>query len=235
MAQTAAHLADHAVPPVPVRQWVISVPKRLRGMLANRSRAVATLTKIFLTEIERLLLAASGGAPDAETPRAFRPRLGGISFLRRFGSAINHHVHLHGCVTDGVFVPAAAASAGDGHGSEGCCNAKQQPRFHDTSRIAWAKLMARVGEEFPLECPACGGDIRLIAFITEPGPIRKILTHFGEPLEPPPVSPARGPPTDWGELMQVHDVSRNPLRTPEPLLPRLTSRSSARRPLRRCH
>jgi hypothetical protein len=33
----------------------------------------------------------------------------------------------------------------------------------DTSRIAWAKLMARVGEEFPLECPTCGGDIRLIA------------------------------------------------------------------------
>jgi hypothetical protein len=52
---------------------------------------------------------------------------------------------------------------------------------------------------------ACGGDIRLIAFITEPGPIRKILTHLGEPLEPPPVSPARGPPTDWGELVQVHD------------------------------
>jgi len=32
---------------------------------------------------------------------------------------------------------------------------------HDTSRIAWAKLMARVGEESPLECPSCGGDIRL--------------------------------------------------------------------------
>jgi len=45
--------------------------------------------------------------------------------------------------------------------------------------------MARVGEEFPLECPNCGGDIRLIAFITEPGPIRKILTHLGEPLEQP--------------------------------------------------
>ncbi len=27
----------------------------------------------------------------------------------------------------------------------------------------------------------------------------------GEPLEPPPISPARGPPTDWGELVQVHD------------------------------
>ena len=100
-----------------------------------------------------------------------------------------------------------------GHGGGGnatgrCCDAThatQKPRSHDTSRITWAKLMARVGEEFPLECPACGGDIRLIAFITEPGPIRKILTHLGEPLEPPPVSPARGPPTDWVELVQAHD------------------------------
>jgi hypothetical protein len=66
---------------------------------------------------------------------------------------------------------------GDGHGTGGCCAANQKPRSHDTSRIAWVKLMARVGEEFPLECPNCGGDIRLIAFITEPGPIRKILAH----------------------------------------------------------
>jgi hypothetical protein len=86
MAQTAAHLADHVIPPVPVRQWVISVPTRLRGMLADRPRAVAALTKIFLDEIERFPLAASGGAPDAEMPRASRPRLGGISFLHRFGS-----------------------------------------------------------------------------------------------------------------------------------------------------
>jgi len=43
------------------------------------------------------------------------------------------------------------------------------------------------------------------AVITEPGLIRKILTYLGEPLEPPPVSPARGPPTDWGELVQAHD------------------------------
>ena len=27
------------------------------------------------------------------------------------------------------------------------------PRSHDTSRTAWAKRMARVREEFPLECP----------------------------------------------------------------------------------
>ena len=102
----------------------------------------------------------------------------------------------------------AGGHTGDGHATEGCCDANpaaQKPRSHDRSRIAWAKLMARVGEEFPLACPTCGGDIRLIAFITKPGPIRKILTHLGEPLEPPPVSPARGPPTDWGEFVQIHD------------------------------
>lgn len=34
---------------------------------------------------------------------------------------------------------------------------------------------------------------------------RKIQTHLGEPLEPPPVSPARDPPSDWAELVQAHD------------------------------
>jgi hypothetical protein len=60
MAQTAAHLVDHVMPSVPVRQWVISVPKRVRGMLADRPAAVAALTRIFVTEIERLLCAAAG-------------------------------------------------------------------------------------------------------------------------------------------------------------------------------
>jgi hypothetical protein len=85
----------------------------LRGMLADGPRAVAALTKLFLDEIERLLCAAAGVAEAANTPSASRPRLGGISFRHRFGSALNHHVHLHACVTDGVFVPAAAAPAGD--------------------------------------------------------------------------------------------------------------------------
>ena len=48
MAQTAAHLVDHVIPTVPVRQWVISVPKRLRCFLADRPETVAALTKTFL-------------------------------------------------------------------------------------------------------------------------------------------------------------------------------------------
>jgi hypothetical protein len=60
MAQAAARLVDRVIPPVPVRQWVISVPKRLKGFLADRPPAVAALTRIFLGEIERVLCEAAG-------------------------------------------------------------------------------------------------------------------------------------------------------------------------------
>jgi hypothetical protein len=105
IAQTATHLVDRVIAPVPVRQWVISVPKRLRCFLADRPNAVAALTRIFIEEIERLLCTAAGSTREGDRPSAARPRLGAVSFLHRFGSALNHHVHLHSCVTDGVFVP----------------------------------------------------------------------------------------------------------------------------------
>jgi hypothetical protein len=54
----------------------------------------------------------------------------------------------------------AGGHAGNTHAT-GCCDTQAKLRSHDTSRIAWAKLMARMGEEFPLQCPSCGGDIRL--------------------------------------------------------------------------
>ena len=82
-------------------------------MFADRPQAVAALTRIFLAEIERTLLTTCGVTHDAATLNAARPRLGGISFLHRFGSALNRHVHLHVCVTDGVFMPAAAATPRD--------------------------------------------------------------------------------------------------------------------------
>ena len=105
MAQTAAHLVDHVIPPVSVRQWVISVPKRLRCFLADRQSAVAALTRIFISRVERLLCAAAGLTSAATAPATARPRLGAVSFVHRFGSALNQHVHLHACVTDGVFMP----------------------------------------------------------------------------------------------------------------------------------
>jgi len=73
-------------------------------------------------------------------------------------------------------------------------------------------LLARLFESLPLVCPSCGADMRIVAFITETAPVRRILLAIGEPANPPRISPARGPPAwddplveaipDWDALAQ---------------------------------
>ena len=57
-----------------------------------------------------------------------------------------------------------------------------------------AVLIARIYEVFPLQCPICGGPMRIIAFITHSADIRQILDHIGAESEPARIAPARGPP-----------------------------------------
>jgi hypothetical protein len=49
-------------------------------------------------------------------------------------------------------------------------------------------------EVFSLLCPVCGGQMRIIAFITHSADIRQMLDHIGVQAEPPCISPERGPP-----------------------------------------
>jgi len=98
MVETAAHLVDHVFPQLPVRQWVLSLRKRLRYFLRHDRRTVTAVLTIFLRVVEQVLRErAPGAAPKA--------RLGAVSFVHRFGSALNDHVHFHCCVIDGVFEP----------------------------------------------------------------------------------------------------------------------------------
>jgi hypothetical protein len=46
------------------------------------------------------------------------------------------------------------------------------------SRAAWARLIAKVYEADPLVCPRCGSPMRIMAVITEPQQVRKILLHL---------------------------------------------------------
>ena len=59
-------------------------------------------------------------------------------------------------------------------------------------------LIARIYEVFPLVCPRCGGELKIVAFLTEADPIQRILIHIGEPATPPRIAPARAP-LDWLE------------------------------------
>jgi len=62
------------------------------------------------------------------------------------------------------------------------------------AHILWAVLIARIYEVFALLCPICGGQMRIIAFITYSADIRQILDHIGVDTEPPRITPSRGPP-----------------------------------------
>jgi hypothetical protein len=78
-------------------------------------------------------------------------------------------------------------------------------------------LIARIYEVFPLLCPMCGGQMRLIAFITEGVQICKIRDHIGVDSEPPHISTARGPPLwddcsdaqmdDWAQATPDFEVN----------------------------
>ena len=62
MVETAAHLVDYVLPPLPVRQWVLSVPKRIRPFLHHNPAIASAVLRIFLRAIRTTLRDASPGA-----------------------------------------------------------------------------------------------------------------------------------------------------------------------------
>ena len=70
----------------------------------------------------------------------------------------------------------------------------EETPVRQAARFVWAMLLARIYAVFPLTCPKCGGMMKIIAFIDEGEAIKNILTHLGEPVDPPRIAPAHGPP-----------------------------------------
>ena len=94
MAEIAANLLENLIPAIPVRQWVISFPKRIRHYLQTDVILQAVL-RIVVDEVRKSVIAYSPEIPGAQ--------FGAISFIQRFGSTLNLHLHFHLVVTDGVF------------------------------------------------------------------------------------------------------------------------------------
>jgi hypothetical protein len=93
MAEAAAHLCDHVFPRLPVRQWVQSVPKRLRYYLQRAKGALNAALRIFLRVVQQSLQTHCPGAAKVD-PASLH--LGAIAFIHRFGSSLNTHVPLPG-------------------------------------------------------------------------------------------------------------------------------------------
>ena len=96
MAQTAAHLVDHVIPHVSVRQWVLSLPIPLRLLLAAKPQLLTPVLQVVHRVLTRFLLAQAGlKANEADS--------GAVTLIQRFRSAANLNIHLHCLVLDGVY------------------------------------------------------------------------------------------------------------------------------------
>ena len=109
MTERAAHLVDAVLPWVPVRQWVLTVPYRLRYQMAwnhGLSRAVLRVYARVLGDVY---------ARGARVRGIDGGQTGMVTALQRAGGALNTNVHFHTLVLDGVFTeaPTIPASTGD--------------------------------------------------------------------------------------------------------------------------
>src|SRR6266478_5582075 len=98
IAQTAAHLVERVIPWVPIRQWVVSVPVPLRYWMAASQELTAKVHTIIRTTIGQYYVnqVVTHGVPRDE----IQP--GSVTFIQRFGSALNLNVHFHMVFLAGV-------------------------------------------------------------------------------------------------------------------------------------
>ncbi|MCP5008141.1 MAG: hypothetical protein GY941_30020 [Planctomycetes bacterium] len=72
----------------------------------------------------------------------------------------------------------------------------------------WARLIQKIFEVDVLRCTKCGGEMKVIAFITEQRSVRKILDHIGEKTKrAPPLSPTITlTDADYGDYVPSDEV-----------------------------
>ncbi len=97
MVETAAWLVDAVIPEVPVRQWVLSLPYRVRVWCAFDADACALVRRVLVRTVSGFYERA---ARRAGLPR---PRAGAVAFVQRFDSALRVNLHYHVLWLDGVY------------------------------------------------------------------------------------------------------------------------------------
>jgi hypothetical protein len=80
-----------------IRQFVLSLPFALRPIVAYDGDLFAAVTRIFMSEVFRLLRAKGRSAGVRH------PLCGGIAILQRSGNALDLNPHVHSIAVDGVF------------------------------------------------------------------------------------------------------------------------------------
>ena len=89
MEDVADHLVHDVIPAVPVRQWVLSFPRRIRFLAARDPRIASRLLDLFTRAVFAWQRRRARRLGTAD------PRTAGLTAVQRFGSAINLNVHFH--------------------------------------------------------------------------------------------------------------------------------------------
>jgi hypothetical protein len=105
MVETSAHLVDHVIPKVPVRQWVLSFPWPLRLLFARQPNTLSRCLAVIIRAIETDLIHRAG------LTRASGAQTGIVTLIQRFGSALNLNIHLHMIALDGVYTVGKSGKA----------------------------------------------------------------------------------------------------------------------------
>ena len=105
MADTAAHIVDKVIRPIPVRQWVLTLPFAIRRWAACRPEVISALNTILVQTVFAWLRSRARdlGIEDGEP--------GAITFIQRFADGVKLMPHLHVVVSDGVFTRVTAGPA----------------------------------------------------------------------------------------------------------------------------
>ena len=109
MSASAAHLVDEVLPDVPVRQWVLSFPFRIRYLLAYDPKLLCAVRRIFVRSVLGFL------ERQAREQGHAGARGGAVVFVQRFGSALNLNLHFHALVLDGAYTTTSPFSRPDFH------------------------------------------------------------------------------------------------------------------------
>ena len=98
MCDFAAHLADHVIPQVPVRQWVLTAPHALRFRMAYDPTLTGIVLRTFVGVVSKWLCKKARSLGIKGTLKT-----GGVTMIQRFGSALNLNPHFHTAMIDGVY------------------------------------------------------------------------------------------------------------------------------------
>ena len=96
------------LPDVPTRQWVCSLPWRLRILLGYDRKLCAEVMSAFTGAVSRSLrrrAKAQLGLPSVDDAH-----VGAVTFVQRSDSALRLNVHSHSLFLDGVYVRAPSGA-----------------------------------------------------------------------------------------------------------------------------